>query len=167
MSILRLILLPLCLAVTGCSLFFSNPEITVKDVNLIALDGGGVTVEFLLTVRNPNSFDLKLHGYSYNLNVYDLPLAKDGGRETITFTGNAVTEVRLPVRVDYRALGELLKRRPDPDSVPYQLSAEFEVETPFGTATLPVERSGTFVIPKRYRPDYYLQKLNDVINGLH
>ena len=45
MPILRLILLTLCLAVTGCSLFFTNPEITVKDVHLTALDGGGVTVD--------------------------------------------------------------------------------------------------------------------------
>jgi LEA14-like dessication related protein len=167
MRLRHFILLALCLLATGCSLLIRTPEVTVRDVSLLGLDDGGVTIEFRLAVSNPNPFALALKGYRYNLDVYALPFAKAEGRETITFPSHGVAEVRLPVRIGYRNLVELLKRHPDPDNVPYRLSAGFEVGTPLGTTTVPVEKSGAFAIPKRLQPDYILHKLSELVNGGH
>lgn len=167
MSIRTLFFLTLSLLVAGCSLLIRTPEVNVRDVSLLGLDDSGATIEFRLAVSNPNPFALELKGYRYNLDVCALPFAKAEGRDTITFPGHGVAEVRLPVRIGYRNLVELLKRHPDPDNVPYRLSAGFEVGTPFGTTTVPVVKSGAFAIPKRLRPDYFLHKLSELVNGSH
>ena len=167
MRLRHITLLTLSLLLTGCSLFIHDPEVTVREVNLTNLDSGGVTIEFQLAVRNPNSYDVKLRGYSYDLNVSAIPVAEGGAREPLNFPGNTVTDVRIPVRIGYDSLAELLKRRPDPDNVPYRLSAGFDLETPFSTVSVPVEKNGTFAIPKQYRPDYYLRKLSDFINRMN
>src|ERR1017187_7199823 len=69
------VLLPVIL-LTGCSLFMSKPEIAVKGVEIASVNRAGVEMDFLIAVTNPNSYSLKLTGYSYNLSVSALPLAK-------------------------------------------------------------------------------------------
>ena len=146
----------------GCSMFFASPGITVKDVNLVGLDGGGATIEFYLVVKNPNSFDMKLLGYSYDLKIMALPLAKGGSRDALTFIAGSTTEIRLPVHIAYGDLLEILKRRPDPDQIPYDLQTGFEVDTPMGIRAVPFVAKGTYAIPEKYRPALYLQQLKEL-----
>ena len=149
----------------GCSLFISEPSVQVKDVGIVGLDSNGVEIELLLSVTNPNPYRVKLTGYNYDLKVMALPLAKGGARETLDFKGGgAVTELRLPVRVSLAALYELLKRRPDPDGIPYTLDAGLELDSPLGLHTIPVEQRGTFKIPERYRPEFFLKQFRNLLS---
>lgn len=142
---------------TGCSLFVAKPEIAVKGVNIAGVDRDGAQMDFLLTVTNPNSYSLKLTGYSYNLFVSELPLAKGENHEVVEFNGNTATDIRLPVRITFHDLLEILKRRPDPEHIPYQLTAGLNLQTPFGAFAIPVDKSGTFAVPQKYRPDLFLK----------
>lgn len=148
---------------TGCSMFVANPEVVVNDVNVIGLDAGGVGIEFYLSVKNPNSYDLKLLGYSYDLKIMAMPLFKGGAREPVDFPGKSTTDLRLPVRISYRDMVEILKRRPDPNHIPYQLKAGFDLDTPVGALAVPFEKSGTYAIPERYRPSFYLKQITDFL----
>lgn len=145
------------LTVTGCSWLVTKPEIAVKDVQFAGVDRDGVEMDILLGVTNPNSYSLKLTGYRYNLLVSALPLAQGENHEVVEFKGNAVTDVRLPIRIAFRDLVEILKRRPDTGHIPYQLTAGFDLDTPVGAIRIPVDTSGTFAVPKKYRPDLFLK----------
>jgi LEA14-like dessication related protein len=144
-------------------MFVKEPTVTVRDLNVVSLDGGGAGMELLLTVKNPNRYDVSLLGYSYDLKVMAFPLAKGGGREEIRFPAGASTDLRIPVKVSYGDLLEIFKRRPDPDRVPYALLAGLDLETPLGHLTVPVHRNGTYAIPKQYRPASILNKLTDFL----
>lgn len=160
-------LLLLCLSfITGCTLLVSNPEVTVKDVNVVSLDPSGMAIELYLAVMNPNSFDVTLSGYSYDLNVSALPLARGGARDQVLFRANTSTEMRLPVRVTYNDMLEILKRQPDPDRIPYCLQAGFDLDTPVGAIVVPFEKNGNYAVPEKYRPSYYLQKISDALGEL-
>jgi LEA14-like dessication related protein len=150
---------------TGCSLFVASPDVKVKDVNLVSLDGGGATLEFLLLISNPNSFDLKLLGYSYDLKIMALPLARGGAQDVVIFPAGEDADMRLPVHIAYGDLLEIMKRRPDPDSIPYRLQAAFDVETPFGLRAIPFAKKGTYAIPKEYRPAFYLQQIKEMLQS--
>lgn len=149
----------------GCSLFAGKPEVAVKDLNVVGVGVGGVELEFLLTVTNPNSFPLVLQGYTYDVNVMALPLTKGGKRERIEFPADKATDVRLPFKVAYGDLWEILKRQPDPKRIPYRLSAGFEVETPFGTTTVPVSKESFFAVPERYRTSGVLKSVTGLLEG--
>lgn len=151
---------------TGCALFLSAPDVQVNDVAIVGIDSKAVEVELYFTITNPNSYPLKLLGYSYDLQVMALPLAKGGARESIEFKAGSATDVRLPVRVMFRSLYEILKRGPNPDKMPYTLNAGLEVDSPLGVHTFPVEKSGSFKVPEKYRPAFYLKQFRNIIGEL-
>jgi LEA14-like dessication related protein len=152
--------------VSGCtSVFVKEPVVTVKDLNIISVDTAGAVMELYIEVKNENDFDLKLLGYSYDLHVMALPLVKGGAREEISFPGRQSTDLRIPLRVSYADLLALLRRNPNPDRVPYQLKAGLDLDTPVGHVNVPVDKKGTYSIPKQYRPSYYLNKLRGFFGG--
>jgi LEA14-like dessication related protein len=166
---LRLCLVTACLIslfLSGCASFIQLPDVTLKDAGVIGLDTSGIDVEFSLGVTNPNSFDLSLLGYTFDLRVMDLPFSSGGKQETIRFPAGEETGIRLPVRLKYGDLLEIIKRSPDPDRIPYRLNSLLHLDTPLGTMTLPVERSAFMAIPEKYRPASMIRRLEDTLRSI-
>lgn len=143
-----LLLLLLLLMTAGCSSLIQEPLVALKRSNIIGLDTAGADLEFYLGITNPNSFDLSLLGYTYDLRVMTLPLAASGLQEAILIPAGRETDMRLPVRVTFADLLEILKRRPDPDKIPYQINARLHIKSPLGEMVIPVEMDGSFALPK-------------------
>lgn len=155
-------LLLLLTMLAGCTTVH-QPVVTVKDLNVVSLDPAGAGLELFLRIKNPNSFDVTLQGYSYDLKVMAFPLAKGGAREEVKFAREAESDLRIPIRITYGDLLEILKRKPDPDHVPYQLAAGLDIETPMGQMTVPINRTGTYAIPKQYRPSAIFGVLGNLL----
>ncbi len=150
------------LFVTGCSFLVTKPEVAIKNMTFTGLERNGIEMELLLSVTNPNSYTLTLAGYKYSLLVTDLPLAKGENRDLVEFKGKTTTDIRLPVTITFHDLGEILSRRPDPEHIPYQLEAGFDLHTPFGAVNVPVKKSGNFSIPRKYRLDGLLRQFDNI-----
>ena len=157
-------LLMLALLGTGCTMFVRDPVVSVRELKVVSLDGAGAGMELYLTVQNPNPYGVKLLGYSYDLKVMTLPLATGTAAEEVSFPAGRSTELRSPVRVGFAALLELFQRRPDPERIPYALLARLDLETPLGRMKIPVNRTGTYAVPKKYRPGSLLNRLGDFFN---
>jgi LEA14-like dessication related protein len=163
----KTLLFLLVLLVTACcSTFVQEPKVSIKAANIVSLDTAGAEIEFYLGVTNPNPFDLSLLGYTYDLKVMALPLVSGGLPESILFKAGAETDMRLPVRVRFSDIVEILKRRPDPDKIPYQMNARLQIKTFAGEMTIPVESNSTFSVPEKYRPSYYQDRLKDLLRQL-
>lgn len=156
-------LMLLLVLLSGCNTLVETPVVVMQDLSVVSVDPAGAGMEIYLRVKNPNNFDLKLHGYSYDLKVMALPLVKGGAREEVTFPANEESDVRIPIRVTYADLLEILKRKPDPEKIPYQLAAGLDLETPLGQMTLPIKHTGTYAIPKQYRPAAIFGKIADFL----
>ena len=161
---MKRLLLLVCIFLTGCTMFMATPEVVVKGVSLAGLDSNGVEMDLALAVTNPNSSSIRLSRYSYNLLISELPMTRGEQHEQYEFKGNSTTDIRLPLHIQYNDLLEILKRLPDPDHIPYQLTADFDMNTRFGTITVPVAQRGHFAIPQKYRPGQLLKQLNDFLN---
>jgi len=161
--LLRILLIPL-LFLWGCSLLLKEPEVTLSGITLLGVDTAGADLECALAVSNPNSYDLTLKGYSYDLHVMSLPLASGGRNQPLTLPAGARTDMRLPFRVRYTDLLEILKRRPDFNQVPYRLQARLQVGTPLGEMGVPLDMSDTFNVPEQYRPSHYLNRLMGIVS---
>lgn len=151
---------------SGCTTLITKPEVTVKDVKLVGVDSGGIDLDFYLSVKNTNSFDLKMKGYSYDVKIMALPLAKGASIETQNFYAKSTSDLLIPVKISYNDLIEILKRRPNPDAIPYQLHADLTADTTLGDMIIPVNKSDTVSIPKEYRPSNMLKKIDDFLKGL-
>ncbi|NMC73010.1 MAG: LEA type 2 family protein [Geobacteraceae bacterium] len=153
----------LLLLITACSMIVEKPKVNLADVRFGGLDDDGVTIDFLLTVTNPNSFDLPLNGYSYTVHMMALPLARGESRDSLIFPGKTATDVLIPARLRYNDVLQILKRRPGLNDVPYQLTADLSVGTPIGDITVPVRKSGMLAVPEKYRPGTLLRKFGDFL----
>lgn len=166
-KLFKVISLLLMLSITACcSTFVQAPKVSIKRTNIVAFDTAGAEIEFYLGVTNPNSFDLSLLGYTYDLKVMTLPLASGGLPESILFKAGVETDMRLPVRVRFSDIMAILKRRPDPDKIPYQMQASLQIKTFAGEMTIPFENNNTFSVPEKYRPSYYRDRLKDLFEQL-
>jgi LEA14-like dessication related protein len=156
----------LFILISGCSFFIREPRIAIKGTNLVGLDSSGLDIEFHLGISNPNSFDLSLLGYTYDLRVMTLPLSTGGMQESVNFPAGKETDMRLPVHLKFSDLLEIIKRTPDPDKLPYRMNARLHLQGPLGEMVIPVERSDTLSVPERYRPGAAINRLRDVLRGI-
>jgi LEA14-like dessication related protein len=143
-------------------LFIKKPEVAIKTVTLTGVDRGGIEMEFLLAVNNPNSYKLKFIGYTYNLFMSALPLASGENHDVVEFAGNTIIDIKLPTRIAFRDLLDVLKNSPDFDHIPYQLKAGLDVQAPFGRTVIPVDKTGTFAVPRQYQPAKFLKQMNEI-----
>jgi LEA14-like dessication related protein len=163
-SLFRLFFIVLVTVSCGCSLLLKEPKVSLTRTSVIGVDMAGADIECALSIDNPNSFDLTLKGYSYDLRVMSLPLAAGGLQESLPIPAGKQTDMRLPIRVKYADLMAILKRRPDPDHIPYQLRATLIVGTPLGEMDIPVDRKDTFAVPETYRPNHLLNRLLGIVS---
>ncbi|ABK98787.1 LEA type 2 family protein [Pelobacter propionicus] len=161
--LLRFLLFPLLL-LCGCSLLLKEPDVSLTRTSIIGMDTAGADIECALAISNPNSYDLTLQGYSYDLRVMSLPLAAGRLHQPLTLPAGAKTDMRLPIRVKYADLFEIIKRRPDLDRIPYRIQASLLVTTPLGKMDIPVDMSKTFSVPEKYRPNHYLNQLMGIVS---
>lgn len=161
----KMLLLLLLLLGASCSMIVEKPQVSLKDVRFAGLDSDGVSIDFLLAVTNPNSFDLPLNGYSYDARLMALPLARGESRDHVTFGGKSTTDMLIPIRISYSDAMEILKRQPGLKEVPYQLNANLDVGTPVGNVKVPVSKGGILTVPEQYRPGNLLRQLNGFLKG--
>jgi LEA14-like dessication related protein len=130
------------------------------------LDQSGLDLVLHLGVTNPNCYDLSLLGYTYEVRVLALPLFSGGLQDTVLFPAGTETGMRLPVRLKFADLLEIINRAPDPDNIPYQLNGMLNLKTPLGDMELPVEKSAVLAIPGQYRPAALINRFRDVLRGI-
>lgn len=151
---------------TGCSYITQEPRIAIKGTGLTGLDSSGIDIEFYLGITNPNSFDLSLLGYTYDLRVMTLPLSTGGSQETVIFPAGKETDMRLPVHLKFSELLEIIKRQPDLDKLPYRMNARLHLKHPLGEMVIPFEKSDTLNVPERYRPGAAIDRLRDALRNI-
>ncbi len=155
-------LLLIIFLLSACSMV-EKPKVDLKNVRFAGLDDKGVSIDFLLSVTNPNSFDLSLDEYRYDLHLMALPLIHGSSKQQNRFPSHTSIDMVIPIRVAYNDVLEILKRRPGLETVPYQLNADLLVGTPIGSINVPVNKNGTITIPEKYRPATVLRKLNGIL----
>lgn len=150
---------------SGCASLVQTPHVTIKETSVVGLDASGIDLDFHLGISNPNSFDLSLLGYSFDLQVLSQPLSTGGRQDTILFPAGKETGMHLPVRLKFTDLMEICSRATDPDNIPYQLNTMLQLKTPLGEMALPVVKSAVLAIPEQYRPAAFLNRLRDALRG--
>lgn len=157
------LVLALVFQLSACSLFVREPRVEIKSTELVGLSASGIDLEFSLAVTNTNGFDLALLGYSYDLRIMALPVSSGAHQETTHFPSGTTTDMRLPIHIKFRDLLEVVKRQPDFERLPYQLSAQMLVQSPLGEFAIPVDRSDSLRVPENFRPDAAIDRLRNLL----
>ena len=136
------------LALAGCATLglggFKEPLVHFNDAKLRGLGLSGGSVDVVLSVYNPNRFDLNATRLTYKLFVENNQLGTGALNNAFRVSDNDSTYVTIPIDFTYAGLGsagrELLTR----GTVNYRVTGDFTVSTPLGNFTRPYDQTGRF-----------------------
>jgi LEA14-like dessication related protein len=135
-------------ALTACAALgrgsFKEPVVNLKEFSITGLGTTGGSVDIVLSVYNPNGFNLDAVAMTYRVDVDSIKLG-DGtldGRFVVP-KGDSTT-VRLPVRFTYAGLGQAGRSLITSGTVNYRVRGDFTVATPIGNFTRPYDRNGRY-----------------------
>lgn len=143
-----LLLLPGCASLTG----LQKPTASVTAMNLGEVNPQGFTMNFGVSIANPNSVALPLANSDYKVGIGGVGVLDGKAKTQGSIPANGSREVTLPVTVAFESL--LAAEQAIRDSggdVPYDLSGglSFETGNPLlGSLRVPLRYSGTLPLKR-------------------
>jgi LEA14-like dessication related protein len=136
----------LAAAAMGCASLgratFKEPVVTYKDAVITGLGLSGGSLEVVLSVYNPNSYNLDGTGLTYRIAVDSVPFGSGSLTDRFTVQRGDSTDVRLPLSFTYAGVGQAGRQLIQTGSVQYTVSGEITVGTPIGSFTRPYSGRG-------------------------
>ena len=133
------------LLLAGCAslpAYFKDPDLKLQRVLVRGVGLTGGTMDLVVGVYNPNNFDL--HGTRLrvgldveNSHVGDVEYASD-----FQVQKGDTTAVTLPVQFEWHGLAGAARAALGYGELPYKLTGQLTVETPFGDRRIPFTREG-------------------------
>jgi LEA14-like dessication related protein len=136
------------LAGAGCASLgrqvFEEPVVTFKGVQINGLGVSGGALDVILSVYNPNGFDLNATRLTYRLLVDSAEVGTGAIDQRFTVQDNDSTVVRLPINFQYAGLGAAGRQLLSSGTVNYRVLGDVTVSTPLGNFTRPYDRTGRY-----------------------
>jgi len=131
---------------------FAEPLVELRDVRIVGLGIDGGNVDVVLSVYNPNRYNLDATRMTYRVDVDSVQLGNGALDSRFVVPSGDTSMVRLPIRFTYRGLGEAGRQLLSTGSVNYRVRGDFTVVTPIGNFTRPYDRTGRFNTASRPGP---------------
>lgn len=136
------------LALAGCASLglgsFREPVVSFSDAKIRGLGLSGGSVDVVLSIYNPNRFDLNATRLTYRLMVEDRDLGTGALNQAFRVSDNDSTYVTIPVDFTYAGLGTAGRQLLQTGTINYRVIGDFTVDTPLGSFTRPYDQRGRF-----------------------
>ncbi len=134
---------------TGCASLgalggFKEPLVHFNDAKIRGLGLSGGSVDVVLSVYNPNGFNLNATRLTYKLMVENNQLGEGMLRDAFRVQSKDSTFVTIPVNFTYAGLGAAGRQLLQQGSINYRVLGDFTVDTPVGSFTRPYDQTGRF-----------------------
>lgn len=134
--------------IAGCAALgratFSEPDVRLKEFVVTGLGLTGGSVDVVLSVYNPNGYNLDALKMTYQVDVDSIKLGEGELGERFVVQEKDSSIVRLPVRFTYAGLGAAGRALVTSGTVNYRVRGDFTVGTPLGNFTRPYDRTGRY-----------------------
>ena len=131
-----------CQAVTKA--LFTQPVVTLKDVHLASTGLGGGTLDVLVSVYNPNAYDLDASQLTYAVIVDSAEVGSGATTQRVLVPARTSALVHLPVDFTWSAAGSLGRELMANGSVLYEVRGTLQVASGVGTIAIPYDQRGRF-----------------------
>jgi LEA14-like dessication related protein len=135
-------------ALGGCATLggggFKQPIIQFSDVKIRGLGLTGGSLDIVLSVYNPNGFNLNATRLTYRLMVEDKDLGSGVLDRAFRVKDKDSTFVDIPMDFTYAGLGAAGRQLLQSGSVNYRVIGDITVDTPAGNFTVPYDQRGRF-----------------------
>ena len=136
------------LMLAGCASLgfggFREPLVHFNDARIRGLGLSGGAVDVILSVYNPNGFNLNASRLTYRLMVEDKEVGTGALANAFRVGSGDSTLVSIPVDFTYAGLGAAGRKLLENGSINYRVIGDFTVDTPLGSFTRPYDQRGRF-----------------------
>ncbi len=146
---------------SGCAMVkehVKQPEVDLRDVQVVAMSLADVQLAFDLDVRNPNPVGISMQDLSYRLELANKTFSNGTLGERLRIGANQQSRITLPLTLRYSDVLDSLTDLGGKDELDYRISGEAK----FGLFAIPYSQSGSIPVPRL--PDVSVQSLR--VNGL-
>jgi LEA14-like dessication related protein len=123
---------------------FQEPLVHFNDAKIRGLGLSGGSVDVVLSVYNPNHFNLNASRLTYRLLVEDKDLGSGALNNAFRVGSGDSTLVSIPVDFTYAGLGAAGRQLLQNGTINYRVLGDFTVDTPIGSFTRPYDQRGRF-----------------------
>lgn len=152
MKRLSLVLVALSLvSLTGCATLkklFKKPRVTFKTARLSSASLSDATVDVIYQVDNPNSFGLSLAKVDYAFFVEGKQVVAGAPRKGIQLKARDSSNLVFPANVRFADIVPVVETFLNKDAATFKVQGSVGIDTPVGVISFPLEKEGTFEIPK-------------------
>ena len=123
---------------------FKQPLVQFSDVKIRGLGLTGGALDIVLSVYNPNGFNLNATRLTYRLMVDDKDLGSGALDHAFRIKSKDSTFVTIPMDFTYAGLGVAGSQLLSSGSVNYRVIGDITADTPAGSYTVPYDQRGRF-----------------------
>ena len=123
---------------------FKQPLVGFSDVKIRGLGLSGGALDIVLSVYNPNGYNLNATRLTYRLMVEDKDLGSGVLDRAFRVNDKDSTFVTIPMDFTYAGLGAAGRQLLQSGSVNYRVIGDITVDTQVGNFTVPYDQRGRF-----------------------
>lgn len=153
--LLPLLALSAALAFSGCKALldffktaFQQPGFSFKNVALTDVSLGGLTLDTVWQLDNPNSVGLSLASVDYALFIDQKQVLAGAPAQGLQIPARGSTDLHFPAGIKFADLVGVVETFLTKDNAAWRAEGSLGVQTPVGLIKLPIAKDGQFEVPK-------------------
>ncbi len=127
---------------------FREPTLTFRTVALNDISLGGLTLDTVWALDNPNAVGVSLASVDYALFIEDKQVVAGAPQQGLQIPANGQAELRFPANVKFADVVGVVETFLTKDTARYRAEGSLGVQTPVGVLKLPLVKQGEFEVPK-------------------
>lgn len=119
------------------------PQVRFKTVTATMKSLTKMLFKIDLGVKHQNAYDLSMANFLYDLKLEGVKVASGTASKSANVPDGAEATIQLPIEVDLVSASTAVMSAITSGKVDYKIGTDLNLKTPFGTAPLPFDYSGT------------------------
>ncbi len=146
----RVLLAGSLVLLSACASFgvpqFKDPDIQLNSIVIRGIGLTGGTLDLMLNVTNPNSFDLKGTKLDLGLDVEGTHFGDVQLNDAFNLPKGQLTTVVVPMTFNWAGVGAAARSAMNYGTVKYDVKGTAGLQTPWGIEQVPFKRSGSVAV---------------------
>lgn len=156
----RIILVAVIAGLSGCAYLadflkgaqgaglFNQPTFTFKTANLEHITLGGLDLDTVWELNNPNNVGISLASIDYALFIEDKQVVAGQPQNGLQIGANGASNLHFPANIKFQDVAQVVETFLTKDRAKWKAEGSIGVQTPIGVIKLPMSKEDTFEVPK-------------------
>ena len=127
---------------------FREPTFTFKNMLLNDVSLGGLNLDTVWDLNNPNNVGVSLAAVDYALFIEGKQVVAGHPENGLQLAANGSSELHFPASIKFQDIADVVQTFLTKDFASWRAEGSLGVQTPIGVLKLPLAKDGQFEVPK-------------------